>query len=581
MRKSKSGSINFNQFKGLALLSYLDQQVFLLNKLHRGLEQGQLDVIRVMNDIDESNLEIFKKYAESQNELFFHYNVLTGGAAEGGNNRETKGIKRFDVEVIESKLSESSSYSFPESGNVLVLGPCYEEVLEWINKKGLTPVQLTGKVKEEEFEALFKQNTAGVIGIAPQACTEMQALDFVQTLFMAAKHMAAAGFNRGNIPFFTAITCLGGRFGFSYDGGDYAVGSVSGLLKTIAREWENKAAVRYLDLSSDITADRAVAFMEEELAFGKEVEVGRGKNGERYIFALAENYEMETASSQPASKDVFLVTGGGRGITAACILELAKLYQCGFILMGRSELKDEGVEFADAETMQDIRNVLLKMHSQSREKKTPKELERIASDILARREIRNTLKAIESFGGRAAYYSCDVRNIEMVKTAVCEGSAYIGEVTGIIHGAGVLADKLIERKTEADFNNVFGIKYSGLNNALKCVNAEKLKYLVLFSSVAGCFGNTGQADYACANEYLNHFARYWKHIYPECLTAAINWGAWDAGMVEPALRRAMKERGVKLIPEDVGVQFFADVFRNKHKDEMCQIVVNYSDRWGA
>jgi NAD(P)-dependent dehydrogenase (short-subunit alcohol dehydrogenase family) len=46
----------------------------------------------------------------------------------------------------------------------------------------------------------------------------------------------------------------------------------------------------------------------------------------------------------------------------------------------------------------------------------------------------------------------------------------MGAVEVVIHGAGLLADKLINEKTEKDFDSVFGVKVMGLRNLL---NAAK------------------------------------------------------------------------------------------------------------
>ena len=40
------------------------------------------------------------------------------------------------------------------------------------------------------------------------------------------------------------------------------------------------------------------------------------------------------------SKTVILVSGGARGITAQCVIELARRYQCRFILVGRSTVAE-------------------------------------------------------------------------------------------------------------------------------------------------------------------------------------------------------------------------------------------------
>src|SRR5260370_31662387 len=81
-----------------------------------------------------------------------------------------------------------------------------------------------------------------------------------------------------------------------------------------------------------------------------------------------------------------------------------------------------------------------------------------------------------------------------------------GPVTSLVHGAGNIADKRIEQKTEKDFVSVVDTKVKGLENVLRHVDLTKLRRMLLFSSVSGVFGNAGQTDYALPNEVLNKFA---------------------------------------------------------------------------
>jgi hypothetical protein len=127
-----------------------------------------------------------------------------------------------------------------------------------------------------------------------------------------------------------------------------------------------------------------------------------------------------------------------------------------------------------------------------------------------------------------------------------------------VHGAGALADKLIEYKTEADFEKVYQPKIDGLANLLACVPPSQLKYLVLFSSVAGFYGNAGQTDYALANEILNKTAHLVQRQHPECRVLAVDWGPWEGGMVTPELKRLLAERHVPLIKVDEGASWLAD-----------------------
>ncbi|MFM8008893.1 MAG: KR domain-containing protein, partial [Dolichospermum sp.] len=140
--------------------------------------------------------------------------------------------------------------------------------------------------------------------------------------------------------------------------------------------------------------------------------------------------------------------------------------------------------------------------------------------------------------------------------------ARFGAINGIIHGAGNLADKLIEHKSIQDFENVYAAKIQGLENLLRCVPASQLQYLVLFSSVVGFYGNMGQSDYAIANEILNKSAHLIKHNYPNCHVMAINWGLWESGMVSPELKKAFAEREIDLIPVETGTQMLIDELIN-------------------
>jgi NAD(P)-dependent dehydrogenase (short-subunit alcohol dehydrogenase family) len=136
-----------------------------------------------------------------------------------------------------------------------------------------------------------------------------------------------------------------------------------------------------------------------------------------------------------------------------------------------------------------------------------------------------------------------------------------GGITGVIHGAGVLADRLIEKKTAQDFDSVYSTKIKGLETLLGSVDLDKLKHLVLFSSAAGFFGNPGQSDYAVANEVLNKTAYQFKQRYPHCHVITFNWGPWDGGMVTESLKKLFAERGIQIIPIEGGTQIFVNAFR--------------------
>ena len=81
-----------------------------------------------------------------------------------------------------------------------------------------------------------------------------------------------------------------------------------------------------------------------------------------------------------------------------------------------------------------------------------------------------------------------------------------GPITGLVHGAGVLADRRIADQTDEQFDRVFNTKVEGLRTLLAGLASDPLKVICMFSSVSARCGNNGQSTYAMANEILNKVA---------------------------------------------------------------------------
>ncbi|MEO0972457.1 MAG: polyketide synthase dehydratase domain-containing protein, partial [Pseudomonadota bacterium] len=96
------------------------------------------------------------------------------------------------------------------------------------------------------------------------------------------------------------------------------------------------------------------------------------------------------------------------------------------------------------------------------------------------------------------------------------------------------------------------------------LRTDTLKFFALFTSVAGRYGNSGQTDYATANELLNRLACQLHALWNgRVKVSAMNWGPWEGsrhgqGMVTPETRKKFESRGVRLVPAQGGGQAFFD-----------------------
>lgn len=354
------------------------------------------------------------------------------------------------------------------------------------------------------------------------------------------------------------------------ESGDLAGAGLDGFVRTVAREYPDTLA-RSVHLPDALSADEvAHALVGEVLAVDRAPVVVHGPDGLRYGIEPRETVladlgrgagpagdgACEAAAAGLGPESVLLVTGGARGITARFAIAAAIAARCRIELLGRTEWAD-AAEDPDLEGAPDraaLRSALVRRGGGS-----PAEIEREVSRILACREIRSTLGQIRAAGGRADYRCVDMRDERAVRDAVRAVHAAHGRIDGVVHGAGVIEDKLIAAKDVASFERVYATKASGAEallaalRELSCVPG----FTVFFGSIAAVFGNRGQADYATANAALATIGRRWRaESGGRCLT--VHWGPWapaalHGGMVGPELGREYARRGIDLIDPEEGV----------------------------
>ncbi len=375
-----------------------------------------------------------------------------------------------------------------------------------------------------------------------------QADALLETAFQAAH--AAAGRMSVSGGLFVTVQDTGGDFGLSGAGDRAWLGGLPGLVKTALIEWP--VAGKAIDIDASARDANAVATLiaDELLQGGPDVEVGFRADGTRLIL---DNVATPTVpGAQRVGKgDVVVVSGGARGVTAATMIALAAATQAHFVLLGRTPLSDEPANLRSATDGAALQKALLSDAKARGDAVKPADLRRAADAVLAGREVRSTLAAIDAAGGKATYMAVDVGDNTAVRNAL-RTVRDLGRIRGLVHGAGVLADKTIAEQTLAQWRTVLGTKVGGLRVLLDATRDDDLSLVLLFSSVAGRAGNAGQVAYSTANEVLNKVAAAEAKRRPQAIVRALGWGPWKGGMVTPALEAHFASLGVPLIPLDAG-----------------------------
>ncbi|OIJ85280.1 type I polyketide synthase [Streptomyces colonosanans] len=382
---------------------------------------------------------------------------------------------------------------------------------------------------------------------------------------------------------FLAVTRLDGAFGLTGVAEEAApAGGVAGLVKTLALE-EPELFCRSVDLTPGIDPADAAALVLDEAADSAVEPVQVGHDGTRRV-GLAVAGEPLTAADAASltADDLLVVTGGARGITADCVVELARRHQPRLLLLGRTPL-DEEPAWAQGLPEENLKAAAAASLTAAGEKPTPRRVGQLAAAVAGAREIRATLDALRAAGSRAEYLPVDITDQAATAAALAR---YKDEVTGVVHGAGVLADQMIAQKKASEIERVFAPKLTGLRSVMAALGGTHLRHVMLFSSVAGFFGNQGQSDYAMANEVLNAWASSRRRTFPHTRVTSINWGAWDSGMVSPQIRKVFEERGIALIPVAEGARMFADQFAPERAGDVVTVLgpttpLSSRDRSGA
>ena len=358
-----------------------------------------------------------------------------------------------------------------------------------------------------------------------------------------------------------SVTALDGRHGNHGERFNSLACAASGITKSYSFEQANIRCRAY-DLHQELILDSestAALLVDDLFTLGGEVEIGIDKNRRRWTLVCFAEDLLEKRKPL-ANAELWLVSGGGSGVTASSIIALSEASPnvgAIFLLLGRSTLLSETKDWLDydEDRLQLEKMALRERMTEASDsgKITMVEWNKEWQKFTRSLDIRHTIQAIESTGNKAEYHSADVMDVDSIKSAIDNRS-----VTGIVHGAGLEDSKLVADKSWEVFDRVVRVKIDGWR-ALISAAGDHVRFACAFTSVAGRFGNGGQTDYAAANSVLDaEMARL--SAKGGMRAVAIGWTGWrDVGMAtRGSIEAIFAAAGIDTLSVEQGVEIFVD-----------------------
>ncbi len=364
------------------------------------------------------------------------------------------------------------------------------------------------------------------------------------------------------------IVNAGGDFGFT--GKPIAApesGAMAGLTKAMLIEsWMRgfrETPMKVIDIRPETSVRAAVDGILRELAcpsHDEEVVVdGEHRWAVRPEYLPLEENALENsqpAGVQPITRGgTWIISGGGRGITALTAMALAERHQLKLHLFGTAPHPQlsESMRVRALNDRPTLRREI--MHQAQQAGRNPIETWRDTEKAI---EIDITLQDCKQRGIEAFYHSVDVSNATDVAAIVANIRQQHGPIRGVIHGAGAGQDARFDRKRIDKVEKCIRAKVDGAYALADATQQDPLEWFVGFGSISGRFGANGHTDYSLANDMLAKVIGQLKERRPQTACVTFHWHAWgDIGMAtKPEAKLALEMIGMEFMPAEQGLQHF-------------------------
>jgi acyl transferase domain-containing protein/NAD(P)-dependent dehydrogenase (short-subunit alcohol dehydrogenase family) len=358
--------------------------------------------------------------------------------------------------------------------------------------------------------------------------------------------------------FLVSATRLGGQHGYDEAGAVAPLGgAVVGFTKTYKRE-RAEALVKAVDFTPECApTEVAERLIEETLRDPGAVEIGY-KGGSRWTVGLRERPVVDGKPGlTPDQNTVFLITGAAGSIVSAITADLAAASGGTFYLLDLVPEPDPNnpdlKRFVnDKDGLK--RDLFARIQARG-ERATPALVEKELAALERAQAAQSAIDAVRIAGGKAQYFSVNLTDADGVAKIIDQIRQRSGRIDVLLHAAGIERSHFLPDKDPREFDLVFDVKSDGWFNLLHAIGGMPLGATVAFSSVAGRFGNAGQADYSSANDLLCKITSSFRMIRPHTRGIVIDWSAWGGiGMAtRGSIPKMMELAGIDMLPPQAGI----------------------------
>ncbi|ORV57100.1 type I polyketide synthase [Mycobacterium fragae] len=165
---------------------------------------------------------------------------------------------------------------------------------------------------------------------------------------------------------------------------------------------------------------------------------------------------------------------------------------------------------------------------------------------------------LSGVGAEVQVVACDAADREALAKVIADVPVQ-RPLSAVIHAAGVLDDAVVTSLSAQRVDAVLRAKVDAAWNLHELTRDLNVSAFVMFSSMAGLVGSSGQANYAAANCFLDGLAAHRRaHRLP---AISLGWGLWDqtsdmTGGLDAASRARLSRGGVMALSSAEALQLF-------------------------